>query len=243
MLSKNKIKQIRQLKQKKFRNLHGLFVVEGKKSVNEFLKNNTYELESLYHNKDYQPEGFSKGDIVKVSDTELQKISFLKTAQQVVAVFKTKSRLNKKESNLIIALDNIQDPGNLGTIIRLADWFGVTKIVCSLNTVDCFNPKVVQATMGSLNRVELIYTNLTDYLEQTKKPIYAAIMNGENVYKAKLDDRAILLMGNEANGISQNNLDLVKYKITIPRIGNIQKTESLNVATATAILLSEFKRN
>jgi TrmH family RNA methyltransferase len=243
MLSKTKIKQIRQLKQKKYRNIHGLFVVEGKKSVNEFLKNNAFELESLYHNKDYQPKYISDGDIVKVSDTELQKISFLKTPQQVVAIFKTRSRVNIKESDLIIALDSIQDPGNLGTIIRLADWFGITKIVCSLNTVDCFNPKVVQATMGSLNRVELVYTDLTDYLKQTKKPIYAAIMNGENVYKAKLNNKAILLMGNEANGISHNNLDLVKYKIAIPRFGNIQKTESLNVATATAILLSEFKRN
>jgi TrmH family RNA methyltransferase len=160
-----------------------------------------------------------------------------------VAVFKKNKPFNSHKSDLILALDNIQDPGNLGTIIRLCDWFGVYKIVCSLDTVDCYNPKVVQATMGSLNRVELVYTDLTDYLQKTKKPIYAAIMDGENVYQSALPKNAVLLMGNEANGISKENLKLVSHKIAIPRFGDFQQTESLNVATATAILLSEFKRN
>jgi len=242
MLSKNKIKQIQQLKQKKYRNKYGLFIVEGKKSVNEFLTNNIFELESLYHTKEYQP--IDENDLFfEVKETDLKKISFLKTPQQVVAIFKKNHFPNLKESNLIVALDAIQDPGNLGTIIRLCDWYGINKIVCSLDTVDCFNPKVVQATMGSLNRVEVIYTNLTEFLKNSEKPIYAAIMDGDNVYKTALKKDAILLMGNEANGISKENLNLVSHRIAIPRFGDLQKTESLNVATATAILLSEFKRN
>ncbi len=241
MLSKNKIKQIQQLKQKKYRNKYGLFVVEGKKSVTEFLENKMFELDVLYHTKEFKTN-IKNNRIIEISEKELSKISFLKTPQQVVAIFKKTPNKKIQESNLIIALDAIQDPGNLGTIIRLADWFGITKIVCSLDTVDCFNPKVVQATMGSLNRVELVYTNLNEYLKNTKKPVYAAIMDGDNVYQIELKKNAILLMGNEANGISQENLSLVTDKIAIPRFGENSKTESLNVATATAILLSEFRR-
>lgn len=241
MLSKNKIKQIQQLKQKKYRNKYGLFVVEGKKSVTEFLENNMFALETLYHTKDFKTTN-KNTCIFEISENELKKISFLKTPQQVVAVFKKTPIKEIQESDLLIALDAIQDPGNLGTIIRLADWFGVTKIVCSLDSVDCYNPKVVQATMGSLNRVAVVYTNLTSYLKAAKKPIYAAVMDGENVYQKPLINKAILVMGNEANGISKENLSLVKEKIAIPKFGKQPKTESLNVATATAILLSEFKR-
>lgn len=243
MLSKNKIKQIQQLKQKKFRNKYGLFVVEGVKSVNEFLNNNKFELDSLFYTNEYSPLINNEEKIFEISEKELQKISFLKTPQKVFGVFKILKDNNLNDSDLTIALDNLQDPGNLGTIIRLADWYGVSKIVCSTNTVDCFNPKVVQATMGSLNRVAIIYTDLTSFLKSTKKPIYAAIMNGKNVYQTKLQKEAVLLMGNEANGISAENLALVSDKIAIPRFGDFQKTESLNVATATAILVSEFKRN
>ncbi len=243
MLSKNKIKQIQQLKQKKFRNKYGLFVVEGVKSVTEFLENNKFELDSLFYTNKYIPTINNNEKSIEISEKELQKISFLKTHQKVLGIFKIFKTNNLKDSSLIIALDNLQDPGNLGTIIRLADWYGVSKIVCSTNTVDCFNPKVVQATMGSLNRVDVIYTNLTSFLKSTKKPIYAAIMNGKNVYQTKLQKEAVLLMGNEANGITAENLALVSYKIAIPKFGYFQKTESLNVATATAILVSEFKRN
>lgn len=242
MLSKNKIKQIKLLKQKKYRNKFGLFVVEGIKSVNEFIKNNQFELDALFYTDEYKPLE-KKDTYTLISGNDLKKISFLKSPQKVLAVFKINEKDKVLNSDLIVALDSIQDPGNLGTIIRLCDWFGVQKIVCSMDTVDCFNPKVVQATMGSLNRVSIVYTDLTNYLKNSKNPVYAAIMDGDNVYKTKLQKKAVLLMGNEANGISSDNLQLVTHKIAIPRFGDFQKTESLNVATATAILLSEFKRN
>ena len=141
-----------------------------------------------------------------------------------------------------MVLDEINDPGNLGTIIRLCDWFGVDQLVCSLNTADCFNPKVVQASMGSLSRVSIVYSNLIPFLEKEKRDIFGAILKGENVYKSVLPNNAILIMGNEANGISDKIQNLITKSITIPQFGTVQKTESLNVATATAILLSEFRR-
>jgi TrmH family RNA methyltransferase len=136
----------------------------------------------------------------------------------------------------------VNDPGNLGTIIRLCDWFGISELVCSKNTVDCYNQKVVQSTMGSLTRVNISYVDLSEFLSNTQLPIYTADMEGSNVYKTSLPEKAILVMGNEANGISKEISEIVKHKLTIPRFGEIQQTESLNVATATAILLSEFKR-
>jgi TrmH family RNA methyltransferase len=142
-----------------------------------------------------------------------------------------------------LALDNIKDPGNMGTIIRLCDWFGISKIICTEETVDIYNPKVVQATMGSLARVQVEYTNLTAYLKATDLEIFGTFMDGENIYKKELPTSGILVMGNEANGISSEIEKLITQKIAIPRFGNLQQTESLNVATATAIFLSEFKRS
>jgi TrmH family RNA methyltransferase len=139
-------------------------------------------------------------------------------------------------------MDAIRDPGNLGTIIRLCDWFGVTQLICSLDTVDCYNPKVVQATMGSIARVNIQYCDLSEYLKKTSAPIYGGVLNGENIYNLKTPKSAILVLGNEANGISDQIVELISSKITIPQFGDSQKTESLNVATATAILLSEFNR-
>ena len=144
---------------------------------------------------------------------------------------------------LVVVLDDINDPGNLGTIIRLCDWFGVTQLICSTNTVDCYNSKVVQASMGSLTRVEIRYLNIELFLKNTKLPKYGTLMDGENVYTSNLPKNGVLVMGNEANGISKPILNLVDSFISIPRFGNLQQTESLNVATATAILLSEFKRS
>ena len=143
---------------------------------------------------------------------------------------------------MVLVLDEINDPGNLGAIIRLCDWFGIDQLICSKDTVDCYNAKVVQASMGSLTRVSIFYMDLEAYLKSTKKPTYATLMDGENVYKTTLPNNAILVMGNEANGISKAVLELLDNTISIPRFGNLQQTESLNVATATAILLSEFKR-
>ncbi len=239
-LSKNHIKLITSLQQKKYRQKHKLFVGEGVKVVNELLNSN-FEVEQLFITDDFEISSKIENTIL-VTEKELKKISQLKTPNKVVGLFKIPETLSTKNTGIIIALDAINDPGNLGTIIRLCDWFGVQKLVCSATTVDCYNQKVVQASMGSLTRVEIIYTDLVEYLNESELPIFIADMEGENVYKSDLPKEAILVMGNEANGISDAIRKMVDAKISIPRFGNIQETESLNVATAAAILLSEFKR-
>ena len=237
-LSKNHLKLITSLRQKKYRQKHKMFVVEGVKVVKEFL-NSSFELYQLF-SVDSTFDEFA--NVMPISEQELKKISNLTSPNKVLALFKIPELYESKDSGLILALDAINDPGNLGTIIRLCDWFGVEKIVCSKDTVDCFNAKVVQASMGSLTRVSLSYVNLSTYLKETNVPIYTADMDGENVYTNKLPKKAVLVMGNEANGVSDEISSLSNCTLTIPRFGKIQKTESLNVATATAILLSEFRR-
>jgi TrmH family RNA methyltransferase len=237
-LSKNHIKLITSLSQKKYRQKHRLFVVEGVKVVHEFL-NSSYELEIVFSTD----TDFSSTDkFIEVTDQELKKISSLKNPNKVLAIFKIPNQINPITGCLILALDSINDPGNLGTIIRLCDWFGIEQLVCSNETVDCFNSKVVQASMGSLTRVAISYLDLKKYLQNASVPIFIADMNGLNVYKTKLPDSALLVLGNEANGISDDIKQLATTKITIPRYGAFQQTESLNVATASAILLSEFRR-
>ena len=237
-LSKNHIKLITSLSQKKYRQKHKLFVVEGVKVVHEFL-NSSYELEIVFSTD----TDFSSTDkFIEVTDQELKKISSLKNPNKVLAIFKIPNQINPIMGGLILALDSINDPGNLGTIIRLCDWFGIEQLVCSNETVDCFNSKVVQASMGSLTRVAVSYLDLKKYLQNASVPIFVADMDGLDVYKTKLPDSAVLVLGNEANGISDEIKQLVTTKITIPRYGDFQETESLNVATASAILLSEFRR-
>ena len=237
-LSKNYIKLITSLSQKKYRLKHKLFVVEGVKVVHEFL-NSSYELEIVFSTD----TDFSSTDkFIEVTDQELKKISSLKNPNKVLAIFKIPNQINPIMGGLILALDSINDPGNLGTIIRLCDWFGIEQLVCSNETVDCFNSKVVQASMGSLTRVAVSYLDLKKYLQNASVPIFVADMDGLDVYKTKLPDSAVLVLGNEANGISDEIKQLVTTKITIPRYGDFQQTESLNVATASAILLSEFRR-
>ena len=172
----------------------------------------------------------------------MQKISSLKTPNKVLGLFVIPDEKPLQENGISIALDAVNDPGNLGTIIRLCDWFGVSQLLCSKDTVDCYNQKVVQASMGSLTRISIKYIDLEAYLKETKRPTFIADMDGENVYKTTLPKEAVLIMGNEANGVSDELKLLIKNNISIPRFGEIQETESLNVATATAILLSEFKR-
>ena len=237
-LSKNHLKLITSLSQKKYRHKYKLFVVEGMKVVQEFL-NSSYELEILFSTE----SSFSYLDnFIEVSEQELKKISSLKTPNKVVALFKIPVEKNSNSSGLIVALDAVNDPGNLGTIIRLCDWFGVDKLLCSKETVDCYNTKVVQSSMGSLTRVAISYIDLKEYLLSVSIPIFIADMDGDNVYEMKPPASAVLVMGNEANGISNSIKEIVSTKITIPRYGDSQLTESLNVATATAILLSEFRR-
>ncbi|QYA24159.1 RNA methyltransferase [Gramella sp. MT6] len=240
MLSKSQIKLIKSLSQKKYRNSHGLFIVEGIKGIREFL-NSEFELVSIYSSG----ENFGlKDDYLElIDDRDLKKISSLKTPQKALAVFKIPNPKQVGQKGLIVTLDGVRDPGNLGTIIRLCDWFGVENLVCSRDTVDCYNPKVVQASMGSLTRVNIQYLDLDEFISaQPELPVLGTMLEGENVYKANLPDAAILVMGNEANGISDKIIDLLSKKISIPQFGRIQETESLNVATATAILLSEFRR-
>jgi TrmH family RNA methyltransferase len=239
-ISKNQLKLITSLSQKKYRQKHDLFIAEGIKVLNELL-NSTFEIETLFCTDDFETT-ISEKKVVRISETELKKVSTLKSPNKALGVFKIPKEKAVKNSGLTIALDAINDPGNLGTIIRLCDWFGVTQLVCSKDTVDCYNQKVVQASMGSLTRVSIHYTDLENYITKSNLDTFIADMAGENVYKTKLPKEGILIMGNEANGVSEEIKSLLQYKISIPRFGETQETESLNVATATAILLSEFKR-
>jgi len=240
MLSKSQLKLISSLQQKKYRTKHGLFIAEGVKLVNEFL-NSTYNCKLLLKTEDFGPIP-ANVDQQLIEPRELQKISLLKSPNKVLGLFEIPEPNNRVENGLIVALDGLNDPGNLGTIIRLCDWFGVNQLVCSTDTVDCYNPKVVQASMGSLSRVRLIYQDLRLFLENSKLPGYGAFMDGDSVYSKKLVEDAILVMGNEANGISEPIASILKERISIPRFGSLQETESLNVASATAILLNEFRR-
>jgi TrmH family RNA methyltransferase len=240
MVSKNQLKLITSLQQKKYRNANKLFFAEGVKGIQELLDSN-FELEYLYTTKN----DFSKvnKDLKTIiSDDDLKKISALVTANSCLGVFKMPAEKPIVETGLILALDSIRDPGNLGTILRLCDWFGVEQVICSKETVDIFNPKVIQATMGSISRVNVNYIDLKAFLVETNLPIFGTFMNGENIYKSKLPKKGIIVMGNEANGISNEIEELIQNKVTIPRFGVAQKTESLNVATATAIVFSEFHR-
>ena len=238
ILSNNHQKLITSLSQKKYRQKHQLFIAEGVKVVRELLES-SFELEIIFST---ESEFSSLDCFIQVSDQELKKISSLKTPNKVLALFKIPSQKKVNSSGLIVVLDTINDPGNLGTIIRLCDWFGVEQLVCSQDTVDCYNSKVVQATMGSLARVSISYLNLSEYLQTVSIPIFIADMDGVNIHKSKLPASAILVMGNEANGVSDGLKQLISNKISIPRYGNSNQVESLNVATATAILLNEFRR-
>lgn len=240
-ISKNQLKLITSLSQKKYRQKHDLFIAEGVKVLNELL-NSTFEIETLFCTDDFEAT-ISEEKVVRISETELKKVSTLKSPNKALGIFKIPKEKAVQNSGLTIALDAINDPGNLGTIIRLCDWFGVTQLVCSKDTVDCYNQKVVQASMGSLTRISIHYTDLENYITKSNLDTFIADMDGENVYKTKLPKEGILIMGNEANGVSEEIKSLLQYKISIPRFGETQETESLNVATATAILLSEFKRS
>jgi len=238
MLSKNQLKLITSLHQKKYRIRHGLFIAEGIKVINEFL-NSSFKVVNLYCTEVI--DDFKMYDSQQISEIELKKISNLKTPNKVLGVFEIPKMTNIDNEGLILALDGIKDPGNLGTIIRLCDWFGIEQVVCSKETVDCYNAKVVQSTMGSLTRVSLVYADLLSYLKAAKVPVYGALLEGENLYKSTLKNDAILVIGNESNGISEEVSKLISHQITIPRFGKLQQAESLNAATATAIILSEFK--
>ena len=241
MVSKNQIKLITSLQQKKFRQTHKLFIAEGVKVIQELLQSN-FVLEHLYVTENIF-DVIDSEKKTKISDADLKRISCLSTPNNCLALFEIPDQKPRNDKGLVVVLDDIRDPGNLGTIIRLCDWYGVEQLVCSEQTVDVYNPKVVQATMGSISRVSVSYIDLEKYLKRVNTTIFGTFMDGKNVYKEELPQEGILILGNEANGISEKLEKLVTNRVAIPRFGNLQQTESLNVATATAIFLSEFKRS
>ncbi len=214
-------------------------MAEGVKVVDEFL-NSDFQLYKLYHTPDYEPT--RPGDSEEVSEKELKALSSLSTPNKVLGVFRIPRDLPVREQEFSLALDDINDPGNLGTIIRLCDWFDVPQILCSESTVDCYNPKVVQASMGSLSRVRVAYLDLANYLRHTGRTVYGSFMDGQSLYSSSFEKDGILVMGNEANGISGEIRELVSKEVGIPQFGQAKNTESLNVAMATAIFLSELRR-
>jgi len=237
MLSKNQVKLIQKLHHKKYRNELNLFIVEGKKSINEFLQAG-YTPQLLIATEAFTTS-VPQHLITPVSKDELRKVSALQNPDEGLAVFEQPKHKGILQEGVIVALDNVQDPGNLGTIIRLCDWFGVETLLCNTQTVDCYNPKVVQASMGSLTRVAVHYLDLAAFLTTTALPVYTMDLEGENLYTATFSKNCILILGNEANGISSEVRALSNEVITIPRFSQHQRTESLNVAMAGAIILSE----
>ncbi len=244
MLSKSQISLVNSLQQKKNRVELGLFVVEGLKSITEFL-NSDYVIDTLYFTKDVAislPKIPQNIKLFEVNEQELKKISTLKTPQGILALViipQQNSHNNLYNSAKVhLVLDGIQDPGNLGTIIRTANWFGYTHIFCSPNTVDVYNPKTVQAAMGALSQIKIIYTPLFALLSDARIPIYGALLNGENIYKTQWPSHAFVVFGNEGLGISPEILPLITKSITIPSLGN---TESLNVAVSAAIFCAQIQ--
>ena len=240
MLSKNQVKLIQKLQQKKYRNELNLFIVEGKKSIVEFLQAG-YRLELLIATEVFATV-LNGQPVTLVSKEELRKVSSLKNPDEGLAIFHQRQHKGILQEGVILALDNVQDPGNLGTLIRLCDWFGIETLICNSQTVDCYNPKVVQATMGSLTRVAVHYVDLAGFLATCALPLYAMDLDGENLYTTEFPEDCVLILGNEANGISPEVRALTDGIITIPRFGKLQQTESLNVAMAGAIVVSQVRK-
>lgn len=247
MLSKNKIKYIHSLELKKNRKAEHVFVAEGHKTVGDLLGH--FPCKLLIATKEWFDKKlpFQADEIIEVNNDDLFKVSFLKTPQEVLAVFEQPEYTTDAtvvSQSLCLALDDVQDPGNLGTIIRLADWFGIEHIFCSNNTVDAFNPKTIQATMGAIARVKLHYCSLYELISNLKDvPIYGTFLDGEDIYTQKLSSNGLIIMGNEGNGISHEVERLINKRLYIPNYPQSRETsESLNVAIATAIVCSEFRR-
>lgn len=238
MLTAHKVKLIKSLDKKKFRQKYNLFAVEGNKIIRE-LQDSPYIIHELYSTApdDLQTNALQ---ITQITDAELKKISFLQHPKDSLALCRIRPARNLKESSRQLVLDGIQDPGNLGTLIRLADWFGIENIICSEDTVDVYNPKVIQASMGSFVRVNLYYCNLKEFLDRTENISIATDMDGSNIYRYSFPSNLNLILGNEGNGIRTELFEKIKEVVTVPRFGQIQSTESLNVAVAAAIVLGQI---
>ena len=239
MLTKNDIKLIKNLRTKKHRILNGMFIVEGRKSIIDFIDSG-FSLVKLFSVNEH----FNNLNSLKLSYFDLKKISHLKNPDDHLAIFKIPNSKKINEKKLIIGLEKINDPGNLGTIIRTCDWFGIKDIICSKNSVDCYNSKVVQASMGSLSRVNVTYLDLKEYLKSKSFTKSATFLDGKSIYESAISlSSGIILFGNEANGISSEIEKIIDKKITIPRFNNSKYPESLNLASSVSIILSEIFRN
>lgn len=237
MLTNKQRKQIVQLSQKKYREQERLFVAEGDKIVLSLIRAG-FQYQHLFSTKPY-----TDIDAVQIDLSSMQKISHFKNASPILGVFHYPQQRTATSHGTVIAVDSIRDPGNLGTIIRICDWFGLNQLICSETTVDCFNPKVIQATMGSIARVSCVYVDLTDFVSNSDKKVYGAALGGSSLYEASLNSNAIMIFGNESHGISHDIVPLIDQKLSIPRFREHLEPESLNVATATAIFISEMFRN
>ena len=246
MLSKNKIKFIQSLEQKKVRRETNCFVAEGNKMVNDTIR--SFECKLLVATSVWLEDhpGVEAGEIIEVAQDEVKKASLQKSPQDGIAVYRIPHYsvdFDSLPKQLSLALDTVQDPGNLGTIIRLADWYGIENIFCSLECADLYNPKTVQSTMGALARVKVHYVNLKEFFEKVKVPVYGTFLDGRNMYSSELSAQGIIIMGNEGNGISKELEPYISQRLFIPNYPEGRKTtESLNVAVATAIICSEFRR-
>jgi RNA methyltransferase, TrmH family len=248
MISKSWLKLIKSLQIKKFRLKEGLFIVEGAKSVLEVV-HSSFQIEQIFCTDFFLTQHSFQlrkvQNIIQVTtEKDLADVGTFATNNAALAVVKLKPerKLSLDENEFILILDEVKDPGNLGTIIRIADWYGIKKIICSKDTVDFYNPKVISSTMGSFTRVEIQYTDLADYLSESNPgtPVLGAFMEGENIHKSTLPYSGYIIMGNESSGVSREVEKFVNKKITIPRFG---EAESLNVAVATAIILDNLKRS
>ncbi|HEY0175582.1 MAG TPA: RNA methyltransferase [Pedobacter sp.] len=246
MLSKSQIGFIKSLHQKKYRKEHGIFIIEGIKSIIEFIPSD-YQIHSIYFLTQYQsllPKLPANIKLFEVTGTELDKISTLQAPQGILALVNTPKTTTFDKSSLknsfSLILDGIQDPGNLGTIIRTADWFGFKNVICSPNTVEVYNPKTVQATMGSLCRVNVTYQELPELLKDINIPVFGAMLNGNSLYETQWGTEGLVILGNEGQGVSPEIIDLIDRPVTIPRVGG---AESLNVAVSAAIFCADISRN
>lgn len=246
MLSKPQIRTITSLRQKKFRREHGLFVVEGVKSVSEFLQSD-YSVQRIYHTAQAAaklPKIPQNIKSVEIDYPELKRISSLRTPQGVLALVSIPDYPpltgDVLQNGFHVVLDDIQDPGNLGTIIRTADWFGLKRVICSIGSVDVYNAKAVQASMGSLARMQVYYTDISQLVAHSAIPVFGAVLDGSPIYDTDFGRGGLVVLGNEGNGISPDVLPHITRRITIPRIGD---AESLNVAISAALFCAELARN
>ena len=233
MITNSELKYIKKLGIKKYRNLHSHFIVEGDKVFKDFLDSNIPIFKS------YSIKKIRGQNNTIVTDNCMKRMTFLKNPSNVLGIFSIPNRKRAPLNTKVLVLDNISDPTNLGSIIRLCDWFGFENIVCSEKTVDCYNPKVVQSSMGSLARVNIFYEDLISYLSKLSIPIYGTFLNGESVNRVTFPNKFVLIFGNESNGISKSINEFVSHKITIPKTSK-STIDSLNINSATAIIMNEI---